>query len=54
MELDEDEVPTLVDVDDPTTKAEIVDASTAQMQDLSMAKVPLTLVTGSSVICLSS
>lgn len=46
MEMDEDDVPVLVDTNSKSADAEGADAVTAEVADMNLAKVPLTLVTG--------
>lgn len=48
MDVDSEEPPTLVEVQTPQPK-ETPDSTTAQLQDLSLTKVPLTIVTGTMV-----
>ncbi len=50
MELDNEDIPTLVGVDNAPDKAHVEDAPAAQLQDLSLTKVPLTIITGLSGI----
>ena len=45
MKMDEEEPPNLVDVTAPSVSA-AANPITSQLQDLSQAKVPLTIVTG--------
>lgn len=47
MEMDEDEVPTLVNVGEVMNKRALSPTS-SQLRDLSLARVPLTIVTGVS------
>lgn len=44
--MDNEEPPSLVDVDEAPKQAEVVDTTAMQLEDLSLTKVPLTLVTG--------
>ncbi|KAI4163295.1 MAG: hypothetical protein LQ342_003030 [Letrouitia transgressa] len=44
--MDEDDVPVLVDTNSKSADAEGADAVTAEVADMNLAKVPLTLVTG--------
>ena len=46
MEVDEEEVPSLVDLADGASTAQSDSSPAAQLQDLSLSKVPLTIVTG--------
>ncbi|KAL9608848.1 MAG: hypothetical protein Q9167_006334 [Letrouitia subvulpina] len=46
MEVDEDDVPVLVDTNTKSVDAEGAEAVTAEVADMNLAKVPLTLVTG--------
>lgn len=52
MDIDDEEIPNLVGVGNTADEAQVGDASTAQLQDLSLVKVPLTIVTGSSFVSL--
>ncbi len=45
MFVDEEEPPSLVDVSHPSASA-VANAITSQLQDVSLTKVPLTIVTG--------
>ncbi len=44
--MNNEEPPSLVDVDEVPKQAEVVDTTAMQLEDLSLTKVPLTLVTG--------
>lgn len=54
MDVDDEEIPALVGVDNAAFEAQIADAPTAQLQDLSLTRVPLTIITGSSGIYLNA
>lgn len=56
MELDGDEPPTLVDVIGQESKAEAEgqDHMIAQVQEMELTKVPLSLITGKGASCPSS
>lgn len=49
MENDEDGVPVLVDANLESADAEGADAVTAEVAEMNLAKVPLTLVTGENI-----
>ena len=53
MEFDDEEVPSLIDINNAALEARFVDDPTAQLQDISLSKVPLTLITGMSNIWVS-
>ncbi len=46
MELDDEEAPSLVDVAEGTRQTQSDVAPVSQLQDLSLTRVPLTIVTG--------
>lgn len=46
MELDQDEPPELVDVEQRDTPSEPPTSAASHLQNLSLSKVPLTIVTG--------
>lgn len=46
MDVDGDEIPSLVGPEDVASKAQLEDAPITRLQDTSLSKVPLTIVTG--------
>lgn len=50
MELEDEEAPTLIDLANGPDLALTDDVPTGQIQDLSLSKVPLTIVTGNIVM----
>ncbi len=46
MDLDDDEAPSLINVADEAVESCSLSTPTVQLQELSLSKVPLTIVTG--------